>query len=473
MKQEKMDFAKVLAMLAQPKEPPAPLENVEKRRLEVHYISKEKKVEMRLMQMFLPMGVKQPMPLIYVPHYEMGEDAYELRKYLKKGWAVASPAEFNDNYNAQLTDDDLVFNNAALYTLRHLPEIDKTRIALVGGSAGGYMTLMLHALQLGICGSVANGPITNVYFNFHQYFQKANRLNLMALAKLAAENGQVEQPSNEKKEPLEVMQRLAALPIPFLAGLAGIFTPLLNNFPDVEDIGRWEALSPVALTEWFSSPLMVNHNTSDVLVPIDQITKQFTYAKPGESLPEDFDSRLPETNPGKLKYSLEERLPEDETSVERILVTDPNADGVLPFAEDKRFQINIWDNGPVEGYGSHSSQIGTAKWDDIPYLESIFARTAVKANVLTPEKLRAFLGRFNGQSVQLPAHEGIDDSVYGSLEVYRKEVCEELAEWTRYNSIHALEEVFGKLLAAEEEEGCRIELRDSMSKVKAAMEKMI
>lgn len=468
MKQDKMDFAKVLAMLAQSKEAPPPLENVEKRRIEVSYITKEKKVEMRFVQVFIPIGIEQPMPLIYVPHYEMGEDAYELREYLKKGWAIASPADFNDKHNALLTDDDLVFNNAALYMLRHMTEIDKTRIALVGGSAGGYMTLMLHALQLGICGSVANGPITNVYFNFYQYFQKANLLNLIALKKLSEEKGQGEESAKEKKTPIELMQSLKSLPIPFLAGLAGMFSPILNNFPDVGDYSRWEAFSPTALTKMFSSPLMINHNTSDVLVPIDQITKKYTYEKPGESLPEDFDSRLPKTNPGNLKYSLEEKLAEDELGMERIFVTDPNADGILPFDEDKRFQINIWDNGPVEGYGSHSSQIGTAKWDDIPYLQSLFARAAVKTNVLSSEKLSMLLERFSGKSIQLPAHEGIDDSVYGSLNIYRLEVCEELTEWTRVNGIKALEEVFDKLISTQEKDLIKI-YSDSMSAVKAAI----
>ena len=68
----------------------------------------------------------------------------ELRDYLGKGWMVASPADFNNKYNGQLTDDDLVFNNAALHTIRTFPEVDKKQIALVGGSAGGYMTFLMY-----------------------------------------------------------------------------------------------------------------------------------------------------------------------------------------------------------------------------------------------------------------------------------------------------------------------------------------
>lgn len=281
MANEKMDFSKVLAILSQPREAPPPLENVERRRLEIPYITKAGTVDTRAAKLVLPSRASAPCPLIFVPHYEMGEDAAELRAYLNEGWAVACPVEAPQNANGGLTDDDLVFNNAALFTVRRLPEIDANRVALVGGSAGGYMTLMLNALQLGICGAVANGPITNVYFNFYKYFPYANSLNLAALAKLKPQAEQA--PADAKLDPLALMKALSGLPIPLIAALIGSFQPIMANFPDPEDVSRWEAFSPVALAEWFSNPIMINHNTSDVLVPIDQITKQFTYEKPGDS----------------------------------------------------------------------------------------------------------------------------------------------------------------------------------------------
>jgi len=67
----------------------------------------------------------------------------------------------------------LFFNNAALYTLRHQEGIDCQRITIVGGSAGGYMSMMLNALQMGTVASIANSPILNPYFNFHEYFRLA------------------------------------------------------------------------------------------------------------------------------------------------------------------------------------------------------------------------------------------------------------------------------------------------------------
>lgn len=48
------------------------------------------------------------------------------------------------------------------------------------------------------------------------------------------------------------------------------------DIPDKGDTARWEALSPVGVADCFSNPLIVVHVTSDILVPIDQTTREFT-----------------------------------------------------------------------------------------------------------------------------------------------------------------------------------------------------
>ena len=470
MSEKKMDMAKVLAILAQPKETP-PLTHVERVQLDIPYITKEEQVERRLVRIVMPKGGAKPMPLIYVPHYEMGEDSVELRDYLAMGWAVACPAAFNDTYNAQLTDNDLVFNNAALYALRHRPEFAPERIAVVGGSAGGYMALMLNGLQMGTCVTIANGPIANAYFNFYYHFQRAQELNLRALAgkaearAAAGETERTEGTKEEKKDPMEGLKRVMDLPIPFVAGLIGLFSPILNNFPDKEDWKRWEALSGIGVADCFCSPVMVNHCTSDILVPVDQISRRYTYAKPGDSLPEDFDTRLPGDFPGKLKCSLEECLPPEETRIERIPVPPEAPESDLPYDAKKRFNLNIFDDGPVEGYGTHSSRMDVGRRRDVPYLKEMLAKSAAKTNVLTPAMLRSLLLRYQGKSIALPAHRDVDDTVYGSLAVYQREIREELAYWTKHHGEAALESVFEMVLAEEPEEACRQAFRQTLAEI--------
>lgn len=115
---EGIDYAKVLSLQSQAGES-SELADVEKRTLEVKYINKEEKVETRPLILYVPQNVEGKIPLIYIPHYEIEKDSAELRQYLAEGWLVASPTAFDNAYNGILTADDMVFNNAALYTLRN------------------------------------------------------------------------------------------------------------------------------------------------------------------------------------------------------------------------------------------------------------------------------------------------------------------------------------------------------------------
>ncbi|MBO5177187.1 MAG: hypothetical protein J6C07_07010 [Lachnospiraceae bacterium] len=421
------DYAKVFAMQTEANKDLPPLKNISQREIDVQYIRKDGTIESRPIRLYIPEESEQPMPLIYVPHYEMAENAAELRRYLEQGWAVASPTDVLPSHNGLLTDDDLVFNNAALYALRHMEEFDNQRIAIVGGSAGGYTTLMLSALQMGNCTSVATAPIANVYFNFYQYFQMAQRDDAPFFLKLVRDS----------------------------------FTPILDNFPDINDTERWEAFSAVGLADCFNSPLVITHVTSDILVPVDQITREFTYANEGESMPKDFSTRLSEDNPGVLGHSLADELPAELTHVEHIIIEDLDADSDLPYNEEKLFNINIYDDGPTESYGSHRATSGTGVVDDVPYLKAMFERGLAQNEILTEGKLFLLLERYMGESPQLPAHEGVDDSVYGSLAIYRQEIVEELTCWAANNSIEELD-VAVKSAIAEQDTDKYIEVWDEI-----------
>lgn len=397
------DFSKIFTM--QTGENLPPLENVGQRKVDVKFINKDGIVETRPIRLYLPEQAQQPMPLVYVPHYEMAEDSAELRRYLAKGWAVASPTAFDNAYNGELTDDDLVFNNAALYALRHTDEFDKQRIAIVGGSAGGYTALMLSALQMGNCTTIATAPISNVYFNFYQYFPMAERDDAPFFLKL----------------------------------VTGMFLPIQENFPDKNDTARWEALSAVGLADCFNSPLVITHVTSDILVPIDQTTREFTYDQEGDTMPEGFSTRLPADNPGVLGRSLADELPSELTHVEHIPITDPDADSALYYDSAKPFNMNIFDDGPTQATGSHRATSGTGVIDDTPYLEEMFSQSLAQTELLMPGKLLLMLERYQGNSVQLPAHEGVDDTVYGSLTLYCQEVIEELGQWAENHSLVELD----------------------------------
>ena len=319
---------------------------------------------------------------------------------------------FEEKYNGQLTGNDLVFNNAALFTLRHMEGIDKQRIAIVGGSAGGYMALMLSELQMGTCATIANSPIANVYFNLYVHFKNCDDVNRNA--------------------------GVFDIPIPIQLLVSKSFRINLENFPDVSDADRWAALSPVGNARCFSNPTVINHYTGDILVPVDQITKRYTHTELDPAFPDDFTICMADDYPGILSRSLEEEADPEELSVECYEWKNSSLAVTMPYS-DRLLTINIFDDGPISPKGSHTTPDTIGSMDTMAYLEEMFERTLTDTEKLSDWKTVLLLQRYLGESEQLPVHEGIDDSLYGSLEVYRREVVEEFRQYAENHSIEELD----------------------------------
>ena len=92
-----LDLQKLFAMQAQLKKNNPPLEGIGQEIIEVAYLKHDGSRDVRPLRLNIPKDAKKPMPLVYVPHYEMKEDSLEIRDYLLKGWAVASCADFKDD----------------------------------------------------------------------------------------------------------------------------------------------------------------------------------------------------------------------------------------------------------------------------------------------------------------------------------------------------------------------------------------
>ena len=395
---------------------------IQKKTLDIPYITNEGNVETRQIVLYRPGDAEGALPLIYIPHYAAEENTADFQSYLSHGWAVASPV-FQEQYNGQLTGNDLVFNNAALYELRNLDGIDRQRIAVVGGSAGGYMALMLSELQMGTCATIANSPITNVYYNLYVYFPACDAVN--------RNSGFFE------------------IPIPIQLLVSKSFRVNLDNFPDKNDAARWAALSPVGQARCFSSPTVINHYTGDILVPVDQITKRYTYTERDPAFPEDFPICMGADYPGVLSCSLEEEADPDQVTVSRFALENRHVDMEMPYG-GKLLTINVFDDGPMDPKGSHTAPGTSGSMDIFPYLEEMFSGTLAETERLAPEKLLLLLNRYLGSSPQLPAHTGVDDTVYGSLAVYRQEIVQELRQYAGNHSLTELDEAFTSAIQGED-----------------------
>lgn len=414
--------------------------DIHKEIIDIQYITNEGNIETRQILYYRPADVDGDIPLIFIPHYAAEENSADFQSYMSHGWAVASPV-FQNEYNGVLTGNDLVFNNAALYTVRHMEGIDHQRIAIVGGSAGGYMALMLSELQMGTCATIANSPIANVYYNLYVHFPACDEVNRNAA--------------------------FWDIPIPIQLLVSKSFRVNLENFPDKDDAERWAALSPLGMAKCFSSPTVINHYTGDILVPVDQITKRYTYTESDGSLPDGFPLGLGSDYPGILSHSLEEEADPAETLTERYVLENQHVDMDMPYS-DRLMTINIFDDGPMSAKGSHTAPGTNGSMDTIPYLEEMFSRTLSDTEKLTSGKMILLLERYLGNSIQLPAHEGINDTLYGSLAIYRQEIID---EFTQYAENHSLEELDHTVVTAIEDSGHDDSLRTAWQEIKETIVK--
>lgn len=436
------DLQKLFAIQAQNKEKKLP-DGVKTEYFKVSYLDHNGEQKEVNACIYIPEG-KKPYPLVYVSHYKITADAAELSAYLDEGWAVACQYEEKDP-NEEIIRDGLVSNSAVLWHLKNRSEIDKTRIAITGGSAGGYMGMMLSALHLTGCCTVVRGAFANAYFNFKYYAPYTASFNSGAFLKMKQEGE------------TDIMKILSKLPIPFAIVFRTFGT---GENAELEarlgDLKQAKAVSPVMLAACLSNPLLETHNTSDILVPVDQITRSFTYPHVGSDLPSDYKIHLNDFDlPQEMNKSFVEMLPEG-SYTERLLPLVPEGETAdLPF-DEKPFQIDIYDEKEPQSYGSHGTGLPQGYASDIAYLRH-YMKIGNASQFLTEEKAELLLERYVGISIQLPAHEGKAD-VYGSSGIYRKEVEE---EFVSYAVSHPDEDVCAKILKAA---GGRAELKEAAEK---------
>jgi len=389
---------------------------VERRDLEIPFIGTGGKPDRRTLRIYVPKHVSGPLPLVFVAHYEMPENDPLLAVYLEKGWAVSTVTRYQTAYNGMLFEDNLVFNSAVLAAVRKQPDIDRGRIIVCGGSAGGYMAMMLSILHLGICAAVSFSGIANLPFNL-RYMQAANQYNLQILADMTEE---------ERQNPAILLEKL---PIPVLGAVSHQFDPILAKLERQPEDPVWAAASPACMAEGFSNPVLFTHFTSDVLVPIDQLTKRHAADLAGETLPPGYRLRLEEFPLAAVfQRSLCENLPREHLAEHELPAPREGGKPLeIPFDITKRFNVVVFDEGRVEAVAGHQKLPDPGPYDATAYLEKQFARSSRETNWLTPAKAVILAERYAGRSLLLPGYGDVDDNIYGSSASHRREVLEELA----------------------------------------------
>ena len=169
-------------------------------------------------------------------------------EFLRFGWMVLTPRYLRFDHGANLVGDGLNISIQLPQLAKRIPYVDQTRIGLIGGSAGGYQTLMVCAEIFPVTAAVANAPLVNLTYNL--LYSKNARFN-------------------EGLKPEE-------MPVPIVNVVKivadGTIKLLGNDKPGDEN---WRAASPVHLVDFITNPVLIPCSTADILVPIDQFGEKF------------------------------------------------------------------------------------------------------------------------------------------------------------------------------------------------------
>jgi len=313
-------------------------------------------------KLYLPERVKAggdvKVPLVFAAGYELPDGAEQL--YTQLGWAVASPRELPTNPLIRTANPDI----ALMHAVRAFPFVDDTRVLIAGGSAGGYMTLMLAAETFPLAGAMPDVPPVNWGYNAAFFYkQKAEGKITAKLPTLSA-----------------------------VAGLLGGATAVYGN--DYDD-PIWYAHSPLAHVPTITCPVSVYWTTADMLVPMNQVGARWVQPFDKAQFPDGFTmepEKLLEKREGRL--TLVDVLPAADFEVFNLAMQRNSPARELPVSADKLWSITILDEGPPEpavGHRKYQSAL-TRK----AFLERVLTGK-VPARQLTAPKLERLMDRYAGK----------------------------------------------------------------------------
>ena len=351
--------------------------------LEVPYLSIGGQPRTGAARLFMRQDAKAPMPLIAVMHYELGREG--AAEYMAEGWAVMTPREGLNPFA-----DSVNFNLALVQGCRRMPFVDAQRIALVGGSAGGYVTLMVASQAFPVAAAAALAPLVSMPYNV-EFFARN-----MAAARCGAKDDKGNDASC-----VPVFCSIAEA----ITGFAAFLGPLGETWR------AWLRNSPVGVMNLVTCPVLATFSTADTLVPVNQVSDGFAI-RPGKGIfPEGFEfarravvamppaRRTFMQGAGGRARAFRVTVPDTLTKFwEMGEVGAAPADDRVPcmFSRSQRFSILILDEGAPDPRLGHFKYC--FRYTAVPFLRHCFGRKAPLApEQLTLRRLELLMRRFRGE----------------------------------------------------------------------------
>ncbi|HOD52187.1 MAG TPA: prolyl oligopeptidase family serine peptidase [Candidatus Hydrogenedentes bacterium] len=350
---------------------------------------KPKKGQARLVVDRGAMADGKRLPAFCHVHYE--KSVNDATVWCKRDWAVLT-AHYGEpasgGYPLELcTGDSYNLAKAMIQWVRRQPFIDRSRLHLEGGSAGGYMTLAMSAEMFPVTCAVAEAPVVNWSYNL-AYFE-ANK----AAAKWPQED-------------------IGQSPLPVVCAVTMLVDWSVSTFQKPIQDEVWYYLSPIAYWDQITNPVMVVVATGDMLVPIEQVSS--TYVRPYEpkAFPEGYTRDFQALTPIEAaRVTLEECIPGDEWSSATMPLQDKSYEITLdyflkkseppegpeeqdrPWSKDKQWSIVLCEEGPPVPFATHMRY----KWSTSPDTFADYYRETIPSpDILSAAKLARLLLRYMG-----------------------------------------------------------------------------
>lgn len=316
-------------------------------------------------------------PLIYNAGYEIDENG--ATHLAAKGYVVCTPHGHPLHPLVRGPNVDL----ALLHAARAITWIDPLRICIQGGSAGGWMTLLLTAESFPILWSAPDVP--PIHWGYNAGYLRANL--------------EVAAPSAGSTAPQ----------MPYLYGVSQIADPSMKGLGTSFDSRSALAVSPLAHLDTITAPVQTYFSTADVLVPINQVSIELVKPHDPSAIPAEYDSNMYDHYASvRGKRTLLDALPRSAyqlfplmapEGMPRVPAVNQTATGkaghiILPFTKSKTWSIVVVDEGSPDSHCAHTKYLWGA--DHEPFKQWAEAR-GITADQLTAPKLQRLMKRMLGE----------------------------------------------------------------------------
>lgn len=362
-----------------------------------------------------------PLPLVVNLHYELTTEEVELYELLQQEWAVLTASDVPAEHLANIVGDDLLFTMALIDAAAQLPGIDRARIALRGGSAGGYHVWMASTTHFGIVAAFSLWGPVNLSYQMRYLFanQAINAAQEPLLSPKDRSNGYL-------------------YPLPGIFGVYGLIADTAHALGSDDMVTQvWKLHSPVLHWERFTHPILSAHSTADLLCPLDPISAKHAYERHDAGMPEQYRVKPRELlSDESLCLPLDEQVPAHLMAINRVVPQQASGNigsGVIPYPFDatKRISIAVVDEGPLDCNCQHwkHDRCGDGL-SEAAFMDYYRRRIAADTNELTPAKLQFLAQRYSGTA---PLFSDVNrykrqcpQIWYGSLTSDRREVLRSL-----------------------------------------------